>query len=107
MRQDRTVQASLFDIFAKHEIGCELKKASQCLDQNPALIGMGARKLNRLYHIEEEEKRTDRQGTSCPRAVPACTSANAAISRNLDIVFPPPRGRRRAGPHGCTGIGSN
>jgi len=25
MRQDRTVQASIFDLFAKHEIGCELK----------------------------------------------------------------------------------
>ena len=69
MRQDRTVQASIFDLFAKHEIGCELKKASQCLDEHPALIGMGARKLNRLYHIEEEEKRTDRQGISCAHAL--------------------------------------
>ena len=39
MRQDRTVQASIFDLFAKHEIGCELKKASAWLDDHPALIG--------------------------------------------------------------------
>jgi len=42
MRQDRTVQASIFDLFAKHEIGCELKKASACLDEHPALIGLAA-----------------------------------------------------------------
>jgi IS5 family transposase len=37
MRPERTVQASIFDLFAKHEIGCELKKASQWLDEHPAL----------------------------------------------------------------------
>src|SRR3954468_12045875 len=42
MRQERTVQASIFDLFAKHEIGCELKKASAWLDEHPALIGFGA-----------------------------------------------------------------
>ena len=31
MRQERTVQASLFDLFAGHEIGCELKAMSQWL----------------------------------------------------------------------------
>src|SRR3954449_1920385 len=45
MRQDRTVQASLFDIFAKHEIGCELKKASAWLDGHPTLIGLVAADL--------------------------------------------------------------
>src|SRR6476469_6543737 len=47
MRQDRTVQASIFDIFAKHEIGCELKKASAWLDEHPALIGLVAGDLRR------------------------------------------------------------
>src|SRR3954451_4032115 len=47
MRQDRTVQASIFDLFAKHEIGCELKKASQWLDEHPALIGLVAGDLRR------------------------------------------------------------
>ena len=31
MRQERTVQASLFDLFADHEIGRELKAMSQWL----------------------------------------------------------------------------
>ncbi|TCU31449.1 hypothetical protein EV129_1274 [Rhizobium azibense] len=31
MRQERTVQASVFDLFAEHEIGRELKAMSQWL----------------------------------------------------------------------------
>ena len=57
MRQDRTVQASLFDIFAKHEIGCELKKASAWLDDHPALIGLVAGDLRR-----DTVQETGRQG---------------------------------------------
>ena len=38
MRQERTVQASLFDLFAGHEIGRELKAISQWLDEHPALV---------------------------------------------------------------------
>ena len=29
MRQERTVQATIFEVFARHEIGCELKAISQ------------------------------------------------------------------------------
>jgi transposase, IS5 family len=47
MRQERTVQASIFDLFARHEIGCELKKASQWLDDHPALLGLVASDLRR------------------------------------------------------------
>jgi transposase, IS5 family len=47
MRQDRTVQASLFDGFAKHEIGGELEKASRWLDAHPALLGVVAADLRR------------------------------------------------------------
>jgi transposase, IS5 family len=57
MRQQRTVQASLFDLFAQHEIGCELKKASQGLDEHPALIGLVAADLRR-----EGVQETGRQG---------------------------------------------
>ena len=42
MRQERTVQASIFDLFAQHEIGCELKKASTWLDEHPTLLGLVA-----------------------------------------------------------------
>src|SRR5215208_3948222 len=47
MRQDRTVQASIFDLFAQHEIGCELKKASTWLDEHPTLLGLVAADLRR------------------------------------------------------------
>ena len=39
--------ASLFDLFAKHEIGCELKKASQWLDEHPAMLSLVAADLRR------------------------------------------------------------
>src|SRR5215469_5081497 len=32
MRQERTIQATTFEVFAQHEIGCELKAMSQWLD---------------------------------------------------------------------------
>ena len=40
MRQERTVQASLFDLFADHEIGRELRAMSQWLDEHRDLIGL-------------------------------------------------------------------
>ncbi|MGH6630384.1 MAG: transposase, partial [Burkholderiales bacterium] len=57
MRQERTVQASIFDLFAGHEIGRELKAISQWLDQHHALSGLVAEDLRR-YGIKE----TGRQG---------------------------------------------
>src|SRR4051812_5318732 len=47
MRQDRTVQTSLFDVFAKHEIGGELKRMSEWLDEHPTLLGLVAADLRR------------------------------------------------------------
>jgi len=47
MRQERTVQASLFDIFAEHEIGRELNAMSQWLDQQRSLLGLIAGDLRR------------------------------------------------------------
>ena len=41
MRQERTVQASIFDLFAGHEIGRELKAMSQWLDEHRALVEPG------------------------------------------------------------------
>ena len=57
MRQERTVQASLFDLFAGHEIGRELKAMSQWLDEHRELIGLAAEDLRR--HGAQE---TGRQG---------------------------------------------
>ena len=42
MRQERTVQASIFDVFATHEIGHEWKAMSQWLDEHRDLLGLVA-----------------------------------------------------------------
>src|SRR5215469_2108993 len=47
MRQERTVQATIFEVFAQHEIGCELKAMSQWLDGQRGLIGLVAGDLRR------------------------------------------------------------
>jgi len=39
MRQERTIQGSIFDLFAGHEIGRELKVMSDWLDQHPGSRG--------------------------------------------------------------------
>ena len=57
MRQERTVQASIFDLFAGHEIGRELKGMSQWLDEHRELIGLAAEDLRR-HGVNE----TGRQG---------------------------------------------
>jgi hypothetical protein len=40
MRQERIIQASIFDVFAEHEIGRELKATSQWLDEHRSLLGL-------------------------------------------------------------------
>src|SRR5689334_19764175 len=57
MRQERTVQASIFDLFAGHEIGRELKAMSQWLDHRPALLKLVATDL-----LRRGVKETGREG---------------------------------------------
>src|SRR5258705_6755282 len=47
MRQERTVQATRFEVFGGHEIGCELKASSQGLDRQRALVSLVAGDLSR------------------------------------------------------------
>src|ERR1700709_2299701 len=47
MRQERIIQASLFDIFATHEIGRELKQISHWLDQHRPLLRLVSHDLRR------------------------------------------------------------
>ena len=47
MHQERTVQATIFEVFAGHEIGCELKAISQWLDRQRALVSLVAGDLRR------------------------------------------------------------
>ena len=57
MRQERTVQASIFDLFAGHEIGRELKAMSAWLDDHRELSSLVAADLRR-HGVKE----TGRQG---------------------------------------------
>jgi IS5 family transposase len=57
MRQERTVQASIFDLFAGHEIGRELKAMSAWLDDHRELASLVAADLRR-----DGVKETGRQG---------------------------------------------
>jgi IS5 family transposase len=47
MRQERIIQASIFDVFAPHEIGRELRAMSQWLDGHRPLLGAVAGDLRR------------------------------------------------------------
>src|SRR3974390_1102500 len=57
MPQERTVQASIFELFAGREIGRELRAMSQWLDEHPALVGLVAKDL-RPHGVKE----TGREG---------------------------------------------
>src|ERR1700719_245778 len=59
MRQERTVQATIFEVFARHEIGCELKTISQWLDGQRALVSLVAGDLRR-----QGVRETGRRGLS-------------------------------------------
>src|SRR6202040_3974911 len=47
MRQERIIQATIFDGFAQHEIGRELKAVSQWLDEHRALLRLVTSDLRR------------------------------------------------------------
>jgi IS5 family transposase len=57
MRQERTVQATIFEVFAQHDIGCELKVMSQWLDGQRELISLVAADLR-----QQEVRHTGRRG---------------------------------------------
>ena len=56
MRQERIIQATIFEVFAEHEIGRELKAISQWLDGHRGLLGLAASDLRRLG-IQETGRR--------------------------------------------------
>jgi IS5 family transposase len=59
MRQERTVQATIFEVFAEHQIGCELKTISHWLDSQRALVSLVAGDLGR-----QGVRQTGRHGLS-------------------------------------------
>jgi IS5 family transposase len=64
MRQERIIQASIFDVFAAHEIGRELRAMSQRLDQHRELLGLVVGDLRRSGITE-----TGRHGLSAEAVV--------------------------------------
>ena len=57
MRQERSVQATIFEVFAGHQIGSELKTISAWLDRQRALVSLVAGDLRR-----EGLRQTGRRG---------------------------------------------
>jgi hypothetical protein len=64
MRQERTVQTTIFEVFAQHEIGCELKAMSQWLGDQPALVSLVAGDL-----LRQEVRETGRRGLPAESAL--------------------------------------
>ncbi len=75
MRQERTVQASIFDLFAGHEIGRELKAMSAWLDEHRALLGLVAADLRR-----EGVKETGRQRAAGGERCCAARCSSSTVS---------------------------
>jgi transposase, IS5 family len=68
MRQERTVQATLFEVFAGHQIGCELKAISDWLDGQRAVLSLVA-----------SDVRCERRHPSGRRGLPAETVLRCAV----------------------------
>src|SRR5438132_6234381 len=77
MRQERIIQATIFEVFAEHEIGRELKAISQWLDGHRGLLGLAASDLRR-HGIQE----TGRHGLPA-EAVVRCGAAQAISATEL------------------------
>ena len=56
MRQERIIQASIFDVFAGHEIGRELEAISRWLDEHRSVLSLVIGDLRR-HGIQETGRR--------------------------------------------------
>ena len=75
MRQEHTVQATIFEVFARHEIGCELKAVSQWLDGQRGLVSLVAGDLRR-----QGVRETGRRGFVGRECVALCAAQAAAAA---------------------------
>jgi transposase, IS5 family len=74
MRQERSVRASIFDLFAGHEIGRELKAVSGWLDEHLELLSLVAEDLRR-----DGSRRPDRMACRRRRCCDApCSSSTVS-----------------------------
>ena len=77
MRQERTIQATIFEVFAQHEIGRELKAMSQWLDSQRQLTSLVAGDLRR-----QGVRETGRRGLPA-ESVPRC----ALLKRQRQLSY--------------------
>ena len=82
MRQERTVQATIFEVFAQHDIGCELKAMSQWLDRQRELISLVAADLR-----QQEVRHTGRRAGGERAAL--CVAQAAAPAELRGTCLPP------------------
>ena len=78
MRQERTVQARLFDVFSDHKIVRELKAMSQGLDEHRELVGLAAEDLRR--HGVKETGREGREKACRPSRFCAARFSSSTAS---------------------------
>ncbi len=71
MREKRTIQASIFDVFSKHQLGRELKAMSAWLDEHCEVLGRVGADLGR-----HGVKPTGRKGCRRKRFCAAPCSSN-------------------------------
>jgi len=78
MRQERTIQASLFDVFAGHEIGRELKAMSAWLDARPGLGAGVAKRSSSAARSSGWDRRADarRAGANFARMIDGASPVN-------------------------------
>src|SRR5258708_27003274 len=82
MRQERTVQATIFEVFAGHQIGCELRAISGWLDGQRPLISLVASDLRR-----EGLRQTGRRGLPAEgSALCAAQTATPARLRGIGLL---------------------
>ena len=84
MRQERTVQATIFEVFAQHDIGCELKAMSQWLDRQCELISLVAGELRHAGGAPHQSARI----TGGERAA-LCVAQAAAPAKLRGTCLPP------------------
>ena len=86
MRQERTVQASIFDLFATHEIGHELKAMSQWLNEHRDLLGLVAQRRRQGYLTTRTSRRSG-AALRASQATPAAELLGVGIpSGGLSII---------------------
>ena len=92
MRQERTVQATIFEVFAGHEISCKLKAISQWLDWQSTLASLAAGDLRR-HGVRE----TGRRGLQAEAVLHVRCSSNSGscVTNSWPFIL---RIRHRSGP---------